>query len=480
MATDVVKIKNSILWKLLERFSTQAVSFIISIILARILTPSDFGIIAIVLIFINIANIIIDGGLNTSLIQKKNANQEDFSTIFWFCLFLAGVLYISLFFFSPFISDFYNSRILTPVLRVIGLSVFFNSIISIQYAYVAKKMMFRKLFYVNATSLFVSGFVGLHMAYNGFGVWALVAQYLLNTVFCSILLLFRTSWKPSFVFSYNSFLRLFNYGWKIFVTNFIISIFENSRSFVIGKLYQPSSLAFFDRGKLLPSIMVSNIIAALEAVLLPTFSEEQDNRLRVKQMLQRSIKIGYIVISPLLVILFVTAKFAVILLLTEKWLPAVPFVQIFCVAFLLMPIQNINIACIKSLGFSNITLKQEIIKKVVELFILIGSFMINVYAVAWGVVLYNFISLFINVNPTKKILDYNLKEQISDISPILFSSVIMGTIIYICSYIPFNGFVIFIIQIIVGFSSFYYLCRKFANDSVHYILDYILSLRSPK
>lgn len=478
MAVESRKVINSMFWKLLERFSSQLVSFVISIILARILAPSDFGIIAIILVFISFANVIIDGGLNTALIQKKNAEQEDFSTIFWFCLLMASCLYVFLFVAAPFIAHFYDNEVLTPVLRVLGISILFNSANSIQYAYVSRKLLFRKLFYVNATALLISGIIGVVMAYTGFGVWALVTQSLLNAIICCVIMWITISWRPSFVFSVERFKRLFNYGWKILATNFIISVFENIRSLVIGKLYLPSTLAFFDRGKLLPNLVMTNITTTFEAVLLPAFSEEQDDSVRVKQMMRRSISVSYLFVAPLLVGLFVTAKFVVILLLTDKWLPAVSFIQIFCVAFLLMPIQSINSTSIKSLGYSDITLKLETIKKIVEVVILVVSFMINVYAVAWGIVVYNFVCLFINLYPAQKLLGYSIKDQIHDVLPILISSLVMGCVIYACLLLPLNENVIFVIQIFVGGIIYYFLCRSYANDSLEYVTNYISSLRN--
>lgn len=464
---------NSMLWKLLERFSSQVVSFVISIILARILLPSDYGIIAIILVFINLANVVIDGGLNTALIQKKNADQTDFSTIFWFCLLMAGVLYAILFVSAPLLAKFYNNDILTPVLRVLGIGIFFNSYNSIQRAYVSRNMLFQKLFYVNAIALVISGSLGIVMAYNGYGVWALVFQSLSSTVACCILMCFTVRWWPTFVFSKARFKGLFDYGWKIFLTNFIIAVYGDIRSLVIGKLYQPATLAFFDRGKSLPSLLMSNVTASIETVLLPTFSNEQDNVFRVKQMMRRSAQVSYLFVAPLLVGFFFVARNVVLILLTEKWLPAVPFIQIFCVVFFLMPIQSINMTSIKSLGYSGITLKLEVIKKIIEAIILVISFLIDVYAVAWGIVLYNLICIFINLAPSKKLVNYGLYEQLKDIFPIFMYSMIMGCAVLLCGLLPWNNILVLILQIFVGITVYYTLCRIFKLDSLEYVSNYL-------
>lgn len=458
------------MWTLLERFGTQLVSFIISIILARILMPDDYGIIAIVLVFISFANIIITGGLNTALIQKKDSDQKDYSTIFWFCLCIAAVVYSVLFFSAPLISRFYGKELLTPVLRVLGIIVFFGSINSIQFAFVSRHMLFRKNFYVNAVALVISGSVGILLAYKGFGVWALVGQYLLSSIIICILLLFAIRWKPTLEFSLSRFKGLFDFGWKVFLTNFIITVYENIRSLIIGKLYQPSTLAYFDRGKQMPNLIMGNVTSSIQTVLLPAFSNEQDNRIRVKQMMRRALTVSYLFVAPLLAGFFFASKEIVLLLLTEKWLPAVPFIRIFCIAFLLMPIQNINATAIQALGYSNLTLKIEIIKKIIEAIILVISFMMNVYAVAWGIVLYNAICIPINLSPAKRLIDYGAVEQLKDICLIILASLIMGAVVFSCELLPIGNIWILSIQVLSGAVIYFFLCKLFRFDSLTYVL----------
>lgn len=473
MAIQSKTVISSMLWKLLERFSTQIVSFVISIILARILSPNEYGVIAILIIFINFANVIIDGGLNTALIQKKNADQTDFSTIFWFCLLLSLVFYIILFFTAPLIAKFYDNDLLIPILRVLSLILFANTFNSIQRAYVSRHMLFKKLFWVNAVAIIVSGTIGIIMAYQGYGVWALVGQSLSSPIVCCFLMWVTIKWRPTLVFSKERFRGLFDYGWKIFLTNFIVAVYEDIRGLVIGKVYQPSVLAVFDRGKALPNLLMSNITSSINTVLLPAFADEQDDRVRVKQMMRRSVQVSYFFVLPLLVFFLFAAHNIILVLLTDKWLPAVPFVQIFCIAFILMPIQNINMTAIKSLGYSNITLKLEIIKKILEAIILVVSFMIDVYAVAWGIVLYNFICIFINLSPSKKLVDYGWSEQIKDVLPTLVASLLMGAAVFACTLLPFNIYIVLCTQIIVGAVLYYSFCKILHLEVLDYILMYI-------
>ena len=481
MAIQSKTVISSMLWKLLERISSQVVTFVISIVLARILMPDDYGIIAIVLVFINIANVIVDGGLSTALVQKKEADRTDFSTIFWVSILLATLLYGILYVGAPLIALIYDKDILTPTLRVLGLTIFFNSFNSIQRAYVSRYMLFRKLFFTSAVAQLVSGLIGIAMAYNGFGVWALVGQQISSSVFICVLMLLIIRWYPRWEFSKEKFKGLFDFGWKIFLTNFIITIYGEIRSIVIAKLYQPSALAYFDRGKSLPQLLMSNMLTTLNTVLLPTFSNEQDNPERVKQMMRRSVQVGYFFVAPLLVGLFFASKELVLVLLTEKWLPAVPFIQIFCIAYFLMPIQNVNITAIQSLGYSGITLKLEIVKKIIEAVILVVSFLINVYAVAWGVVLYNFICIFINLQPSKRLVNYGVREQFKDVLPTLIVALLMGGAVYACGLLQWNSILVLITQVIVGTLTYYILCRLFRLDSYYYVLDYVKeSLRRGK
>ena len=444
------KIIGSFVWKLLERFLSQAISLIVTIVLARILLPEEFGIIAILLVFIELANVIIDGGLCTALIQKKDADDIDFSTITYFSFALAVFLYVVLFCLVPFIAHFYDNDLLTPVLRVLGLNLLFNSFNAVQRAYISKHMLFNKLFYCNLGATILSGATGIIMAYKGLGVWALVGQQVTAQIMLTIIMWFTIKWRPLYTFSYERFCSLFNYGWKIFISNMIIAIYENLRSLIIGRVYQPATLAYFDRGKQFPNLIMSNVNTSLQTILLPAFADIQNERERVKLLMKRSIELTNFAILPLLTGLLVMAEPLVRQILTDKWLEAVPFIQIFCVAFMTMPIQSSNMSAIKALGYSDITLKLEIIKKILETIILIVSFCINIYAVAWGIVVYNFICIAINLYPCKKVLNYGIIEQIRDTVPYALISAIMGISIYGLSLLECPIGWLLTVQIVLG------------------------------
>lgn len=460
----------SFIWKLLERSSVQVVSFIVTIILARLLTPDDYGSIAIVMVFVNLATVFVEGGLNTALIQKKECDNTDYSTIFHFSFAVSLVIYIILFFSAPFVAQFYDKPILQPVLRTISVILIAFSLSSVQKAYLMKNMLFKELFYSNLGGLVLSAAVGIYMAYAGYGIWALVAQQITSALGGVVIMWFVVNWKPVFVFSKERFKALFNFGWKVFVTNLTISLFVDIRSLIIGRVYNPSSLAFFDRGKQFPYLIMDNVNSSIQSVMFPVLSNTQDNLTEVKAMMKRTTSVSSYVILPLLVGLLVAAKPLTLFLLTEKWIDIVPFIQIFCLANILMPIQSVNLVAIRSLGYSGVLLKLEIVKKVLEVAILIATVFISVKAIAWGVVIYNLLCIIINLYPSKKYIGYGFKEQMQDYLPSLLQSLVMGVIVYWIQLLPVGNMVILMLQFVSGAVVYILMSNLFKVSSYNYLL----------
>lgn len=463
----------SFFWKLFENIGTQLVQFVVTIVLARLLLPSEYGIIALISVFIQLCGVIIDSGFNTALIQKKGADNIDFSTIFFFCLGSSIFMYFLMFFFAPAIAEFYEQDELISIIRVLSLSLLINSFYSIQYAYVSKNMLFKKLFYSNVGAIVLSGGLGIYSAYQGFGIWSLVIQNISGHFFATLIMWFTIKWRPILVFSIERFKVLFDYGWKIFGSSIIISLFVNIRKLIIGKFYTPLSLAYYEKGEQLPMLLMNNIFNSIQAVLFPTFSEEQHNRIKVKTMMRSCTKMCCFFLYPLMIGMIVTAKPIVVLLLTEKWLPIVPFMQILCIAIFFRPITFSNWEVIKALGYSNITLKLEILKKVIDVTILIVSVNIGVYAIAWGCVLYDFVCVFINLAPNKKLLDYGIAEQIKDVVPTLLIALAMGAAVYWIQLLDISNVGILTLQILSGTSLYILLSWMFKEESFVYILQLI-------
>lgn len=478
MAFSRGTIIRSFLWKLFERLSSQLIQFVVTIVLARLLLPSEYGIIALITVFLALCNVIVDGGLNTALIQKKDADNVDFSTIFFFSIVLSIVMYMLMFVCAPLIASFYKQPDLVPVIKVLSLSLPFFAVNSIQSAYVAKHMLFKRLFYSSLGAIIVSGAIGIYMAYKGFGVWALVAQSISSQVVTAIIMWYTIKWRPLFVFSVYRFRGLFSYGWRIFGANFITALFVNARKLVIGKFYTPASLACYEKGGHLPSMVVDNIFTSIQTILLPTLSESQDNRSQVKSMMRRSTKLSCFLIYPIMVLMIVAAKPIVLLLLTDSWIDAVPFVQILCFSYFFRPITISNWEAIKAMGYSDITFKLEIVKKIIDISILIITAFIGVYAIAIGQVIFNMICIIINLAPNKKLLNYGIREQLVDAVPTLLIAFTAGFVVYWIQFFPIHNLWIIVLQLLLGGLLYIGLSILVKEESYLYIKQMIKDYKS--
>ncbi len=463
-------------WKFAERISAQVVTFVVSIILARLLEPSDYGLISIVTIFITLANTFVSGGMGNALIQKKNADALDFSSILYFNIGFSVIIYAILFFAAPLISMFYGEEyaLLTPVLRVLGLRIIIAGINSVQQAYVSKKMIFRKFFLSTLTGTILSAVVGITMAYCGFGVWALVAQYLTNTTVGTVFLAISLKKLPLLKFSIQRVQQLFGYGARILASSLLITVFEDIRSLIIGKLYTSSDLAYFDKGKQFPSLIVVNINSSIGAVLFPKMANEQNDLIRIKQTARTSIRFSSYIMSPMMLGLAAVATPFINVLLTDKWLPAVPLLQIFCVYYLFQPIHTANMQAIKAVGRSDIYLKVEIVKKVIELVTLLLVFWVSVDAIAISMAVLATLFIFVNSYPNKKLIDYSIKEQLKDILPGLLMAIAMATTVYAIGFLPLPDIALLVVQLLVGMMVYLLLSIVTKNQQFTYIKNTIL------
>lgn len=472
MSYEVTKSKvlSSLLWKLFERGGTQGIQFIVIVVLARLLLPDEFGLIVLVTIFIAIAGIFVQSGFNTALIQKKNADEVDFSSVFYLSLLVAFLLYIILFFTAPFIATFFDQPSFVSVLRILSITLFFGAFNSIQIAIISRNMQFKKLFISSFGAVITSGIVGIIMAYASFGIWALVVQQLTNQLMITIILWFAVKWRPRFIFSIERIKILFSFGWRLLVSGLLDTLYTNLRSLVVGKMFSPALLGFYNRGEQFPSIIVSNIDGSIQSVMFPTLSSHQDNKFRVKEIVRRSIVTSSFIIFPMMVGLAVIAEPLVKLLLTEKWLPVVPFMRIFCAVYALWPIHTANLQVMNALGRSDLFLKLEIIKKILGLGILGISMHFGIYGISWGVFVGGVLSTFINTYPNLKLIGYSYQEQWKDIIPSLLLSLVMGVIVYTIHWFEMTAMLTIIIQVFIGVVVYLGLSKLFKLECFTYLL----------
>ena len=447
---DNKNVVNNFIWRFAERCGAQAVTLIVSIVLARILIPSDFGTVSLVMVFTTIMQVFVDSGLGTALIQKKDADDLDFSSVFYFNFAVCLILYAVMFMAAPLIAGFYNDTSLTSIIRVISLTIIISGVKGIQQSYVSRNMLFKSFFFATLGGTIFSAFLGIGMAYAGCGVWSIVAQQLSNTAIDTLILWITVKWRPKKMFSWERLKGLLSYGWKLLASSLLDTVYNNLRNLIIGKIYTSADLAYYNQGDKFPKVIVTNINASIDSVLLPSMAGEQDHRDRVKSMTRRAIKTSTYIMAPLMMGLMFCAEPVVKLLLTDKWLPCVPYLRIFCFTYMFWPIHTANLNAIKAMGRSDLFLKLEIVKKIMGLTLLLLTMRISVMAMAYSLIVSRICSQVLNSWPNWKLLDYNYFEQLRDILPSIVMALLMGIIVYFVGLLRLPTIIVLFIQIIAG------------------------------
>lgn len=474
MSTRKTTVSN-LIWRFFERSGAQLVNFVVQIVLARQLATDLFKTIAIVTVFTTLMQVFVDSGMGNALIQKKDADDLDFSTVFYFNMVVCVLLYIVMFFSAPFIADFYEKPELIPIIRVLSLTLIVSGVRNVQQAYVSRKLIFKKFFIVTLGGSLVSAVVGITMAYTGFGVWAIVAQQLVNVTVSTIILWFTVKWRPKPMFSFSRLKGLFSFGWKLLVSALIDTLYNDMRQLIIGKKYEGDELAFYNRGKQFPNLLITTINTSIDSVLLPTMSKAQDDPVRVKAMTRRSIRTSTYIMAPLMIGLAVCAETVIKVLLTDKWLPSAIFLRIFCITYLFYPIHTANLNAIKAMGKSGYFLVMEIIKKAVGVTLMLSTIFISVEAMAYSLLVSTLLSTIINAYPNKKLLNYSWAEQMKDILPNIGLAVLMGIPVYLIQFLPLPTILLLILQIIIGFAVYFGASKIFKFE----ILDFLLNTAKP-
>ncbi len=469
-------VTGNLFWRFAERVLAQLVAFIVSVVLARILEPSAYGTVALITVITSFLQVFVDSGLGNALIQKKDADDLDFSSVFYANICFCAILYFAVCSAAPFIASLYNDISLTPYIRVLGLTVLISGIKNVQQAYVSRHMMFRKFFFSTLGGTIAAGIAGISMALNGLGVWALVAQQVINLSIDTFILWLTVRWRPIKAFSMNRLKSLFSYGWKLLVSSLLDTGYRDVRQLIIGKVYTSSDLAYYNQGERIPNLIVTNINTSIDSVLLPTMSREQDDRARVKAMTRRSIQVSTYIMAPLMIGLAFAGEPLVSLLLTDKWLRAVFFMRIYCISFMFYPIHTANLNAIKAMGRSDLFLRLEILKKAVGLTALVITMNISVEAMAYSLLFTTVSSQMINSWPNKKLLNYGYYEQLKDIMPNILLAVFMGAMIYFIKCANLADILTFIIQVIAG-AVIYVVCSKMLKlASYEYLVESIKSM----
>lgn len=464
---------SNFIWRFAERCGAQLVTGIVSLLLARILAPADYGRIALVEVFMNILYVFVDCGLCTALIQKKETDELDFSSVFYFNLATCIVLYAIIFLAAPYIAAFYKDAELTAVVRVIGLMLIFAGLKGIQQVYVSRNMIFKLFFFSTLGGTVFSAVVGLWMAYSGFGVWALVAQQLANTAVDTLVLWFTVGWRPRKLFSWQRLKGLLSYGWKLLASSLLDTVYNNLRSLLIGRVYTSADLAYYNQGRILPDAIAVNVDSSIDSVLLPAMAAAQDDLSQVKNMTRRAIKMSVYLIAPLMMLMTFCAEPLVRLVLTEKWLPCVPFLRICCITYMFYPIHTANLNALKAMGRSDLFLKLEILKKIVGLVLLLITYRISVMAMGYSLLVASALSQLINSWPNKRLLHYSYLEQLRDILPSLLLAVLAGGCAGLVDLLPLPDLVTLVLQILLGLALYVASSAALKLDTFAFLWDVV-------
>ena len=448
-------------WSFVEQILTRGVNFVIGIILARLLSPTDYGLVGMLGIFIAISQLFIDGGLTSALIRTKDASDRDFSTVYIINLTLSFVFYAILFFCAPLVADFYDQPLLKPLMRVIALILIISSVASIHGTLLTIRVDFKTKSYISIAAAILSGVAGIICAYRGMGVWALVAQTLTSAIVMTLMTLALVRWMPKLVFSKESFRRLFSYSSKLLAASFISVVYDNAYPMVIGKRFTAADVGQYTRAGQFPGVANNTITSALNRVAFPVLSQIQDDNERLLNVYEKYIQLSCFMIFPVLLWLCGCARPLVSFLLTDKWLACVPLMQILCFSLLTNGITTINLNLLYVKGRSDLVLRLEIIKKTIAFIILFVSMLFDLKVMCYGQVLYSFIALSLNTVYTKKILGYGLFQQIKVVSPyFLLALVVLAESLFFSTFIS-QRLLAVCLSLAVGATSYWLLNKAF-------------------
>lgn len=425
------KVANGAVWVTMESFVLQVVGFTVGLVLARLLTPTDYGTVALLSFFFAIAGTFASCGFGNALVQNKNAGDLEFNSVFYISLAVSGVIYLIFFVSAPWIAAYYNIPVLCPVTRVSALSFVFSAINGVQGAELSRKMLFKSRFKISLITCSTSAICGITFAYMGWGVWALVISSLITSIASVFAYWFIIAWRPKLMFSWSVLKGLFNYGWKLSASGLLHSVYLNLSGFMIGKMYSPADLAFVNKGRSMPALLYGSVDGTINNVSFPALAKLQDDKAKVVDAMRRMIRCSTFALLPLLCILSVCAKPLTLFLYGDQWMPAIKYVPIICFSYMLNPFCSVNCNAISALGRSDIFLRMEIIKKTVAISLIVISLQFGVMAfVLANFVVYTMFAVFVNVYYSGKLLGYKMRQQFMDVAPTFLLCAIMGAIVF--------------------------------------------------
>lgn len=460
------KAVDGVIWNLVDAIGRKGLVFIIQILLARIIAPNEFGILGMVTVFISIAETIADCGMTNAVIREKTTTQDEYSLVCFVNTGISVFMYILLILCSNIISSYYKESVLIKIIPVIGLVIIFNALVAVPKAIMIKKMLFKKQAIISIVSVSMAGIIALLMARKGYGIWALIANTVLISVFEIILCLILVRWIPSIRFKWQSFHKYFSFGWKVLAASLISAIYENIYSIIIGGRYSAVELGYYSNASKISSTIASSISQVAQKVSFPIMTEIQDSRSTLRIAYGKILRYAAFLCFPTMMGLLAISDVFISGVLGEKWIPAIPYLKMLCIVGMMMPIHRINLNVLYVKGRSDLVLKLEIIKKLIGL-TLIGFACITtntVLQMLYFAILYELIAFLINTHYSELLIGYSAKQQITDLIPILVSTILMGGLVYAINYLPVNWYITLLIQMFTGFTSYILFSRVLTKD----------------
>lgn len=461
-----------LIWKLLEKAGTLGIQFLISVILARLITPEEYGVVGLLTIFMALSEVVIQQGLSTALVQKSEAEPVDYSSVFWANMVISLLLYGVLFLGAPLLAAFYREPSLTFITRVLSLGILIGSFSSVHYTIMLKKLEFRKSFLGGMSNILVYGIVGIVLAVNGAGVWALVIGNLSGKVAGALVYWITVKWHPQLMFSLQRVRSLFRFSSKLLVTNLLNTLMNNIHSVVIGRFFPKANLGYYQRGQQIPQFMMVAVDGSISDVLYPTFSLMKDDPAAVKTAVRRAVKTSMFLMLPMLAGLFAVAEPLTVFLLTEKWIESTPFMQLSCIVCMFWPL-NVREHAINAMGFSTATMKNSLITKGLTLVLIFVCIPAGIYAILISTIFASVVSVIISSHYTKKYYGYSIWELCLDIAPVLLLSVAMGAAVMLLNSLPLVPVLKLLVQVPVGVVLYVVGCKICRIDSFAYVLGLI-------
>lgn len=465
-----------ILWSSVHRFGTIIISFIANIVLARLLLPEDFGVIAMLMVFIAFSDTIVNGGFASALIQKKDPNHDDYSTIFYWNFITSILLFFVLIAFAPLIGRFYSMPSLAPILRVLGLVLIFNAFNITQTNQLIKQLDFKKLAIVNVFATLIGAVVGIGMALAGYGVWSLVGKMLSISASQSVLLWFGSNWRPGKIFRVDSFKELFNFGFYIFLSNVIITINNNVQALIIGKIFSAEDLGYYRQAKNLESVPSNSLTGILNQVAFPVFSHFQDDLLSLKRGVVKSLKTMVFLNFPLMILLVIIAEPLIMILFTEKWSASIPYFRILCISGVFLSVNAINRNVLKALGRGKIFFLILFANSIIGIIFMLLGLSFGISGILWSMVATSFVFFVVYALFSGKVINYGLKEQLQDILPFFVLAVTAGiiTFVLIQGLVNINIYILLLVSIL-SYITIYLVIARLLRMEPYFILYKIVN-----